>query len=192
MSRNRNRGSLRRSTVGVIGPTDVAAIENAVPLARGTLEAAAHRLGTFLADQAFSMACIPDRGVGLWVLESYWHNDGLASLALSPSGAEQLDDSADETPRNSWMATRVRTDLTWENAPAQLVRECDAFACIGLSCGTITEIAWTKWISRFPIFVVKSFVSGIPVEVAAELDLRWCADLADMEAGLLDWKRGWQ
>jgi len=49
--------------------------------------------------------------------------------------------------------------------------------CIGLSCGTIAEVAWTKWVGNTPVVVIKSLVSGIPPEVEVETDLHWVEDL---------------
>ena len=172
--------------VGVIGPTNVGLIESVVPLAPGTLENAARRIGAFLAKNSMGLVSVPDRGVGLWVLESYSKSGGDNSLALSPTGADTLDDSTSLTPHHVSMANRVRTDLSWEEAPAGLVRESDCFVCIGLSCGTIIELAWTKWIRRFPVLVVDLFITGLPIEVTSELDVRLCRNIKETKNLLLE------
>jgi hypothetical protein len=172
--------------VGVIGPTNVELIESLVPLAPGTLEGAARRMGAFLAKNAMVLVSVPDRGVGLWVLEAYWKSGGNKSLALSPSGTDTLDDCKDLTPHHVSLANQVRTDLSWDEAPAQLVRESDCFVCIGLSCGTIIELACTKWIRRFPVLVVDSFITGLPIEVTSELDVRFCRNMGEAEKLLLE------
>jgi hypothetical protein len=43
--------------------------------------------------------------------------------------------------------------------------------CIGLSCGTISEIAWTKWVGNTPVVIIEPLVSGIPPEIGAETNL---------------------
>ena len=172
--------------VGVIGPTNVQLIESVVPLAPGTLEAAARRIGAFLAPNSMGLVSVPDRGVGLWVLEGYRSSGGYYSLALSPSGADTLDNCKDLTTRHVSMANQVRTDLCWEEAPAQMVRESHCFVCIGLSCGTMIELASTKWMGRFPVFVVDSFITGLPIEVTSELDVRLCTNIGETEKLLLD------
>jgi hypothetical protein len=168
-------------SVGVIGPTDVALIESVVPLPPGTLERAAHRFGAFLANNDFGLVCVPDRGVGLWVLQSYTEAGGTQSVALSPVGAEMLDDPRDETPSHLNLAQNVRRDMSWDEAPAELVRDSDCFVCIGLSCGTMVELAWTKWIKKFPVFVVQPYLSTIPIEVASEIDIRYGQNLGEVE-----------
>ena len=84
------------------------------------------------------------------------------------------------------MANQVRTDVSWDEAPAQLVRESDCFVCIGLSCGTIIELACTKWIRRFPVLVVDSFMTGLPIEVTSELDVRLTSNIEQTEKLLLE------
>ena len=170
--------------VGVIGPTNVELIESAVPLAPGTLESAARRMGVFLVSNSMGLVSVPHRGVGLWVLESYWKSGGDNSLALSPTGADTLDDPTSQTARHACMANRVRRDLSWEEAPAKLIAESECLVCIGLSCGTIIELASTKWLRR-PVLVVEPFVTGLPVEVTSELDVRLCSSMDQMEELLM-------
>jgi len=172
--------------VGVIGPTNVQLIESVVPLVPGTLETAARRTGAFLAKNSMGLVSVPDRGVGLWVLEGYRSSGGDNSLALSPTGSDTLDNCMDLTRRHVSMANQLRTDLSWEEAPAQMVRESDCFVCIGLSCGTIIELASTKWMGRFPVLVVDSFITGLPIEVTSELDVRLCRNIDQTENLLLE------
>lgn len=167
--------------VGVIGPTDVALIESVVPLPAGTLKRTACRFGAFLAENCLDLVCVPDRGVAFWALESYRKAGGTRAVALSPVGADALDDPRDETPKHIHLAHSVRRDMSWDEAPAELVRECDCFVCLGLSCGTLVEVAWTKWIKQFPVFVLRPCVSGIPIEVASEIDMRYSKTLDDIE-----------
>lgn len=59
--------------VGVIGPTNAALIERTSGLELGSLEAVARRIGFLLASKGTAMVCVPDRGVGLWALDAYFH-----------------------------------------------------------------------------------------------------------------------
>jgi len=60
--------------------------------------------------------------------------------------------------------------------------------CIGLSCGTMGAIVWTKWVGGPPVAVIEPLISGIPPEIKAETDIRLVADLEGFweVAGLLD------
>ena len=57
---------------------------------------------------------------------------------------------------------------------------------IGLSCGTLVEAAATKWVGRTPVLAVTSLMTGIPVEIACELDLRTCNDLACLKREIVE------
>jgi hypothetical protein len=68
-------------------------------------------------------------------------------------------------------------DLTWTGQHERICQLSDVLLCIGLSCGTLSEIAWTKWVGNTPVVVLRSLVSGIPPEMAAETELLWVEDL---------------
>ena len=42
------------------------------------------------------------------------------------------------------MADWIRDDLTWGEEPVELARVSDYLVAIGLSCGTLVELASTK------------------------------------------------
>ena len=75
------------------------------------------------------------------------------------------------------LAHRIRDDLTWGEEPFELARISDCLVAIGLSCGTMIEMVATKWIQNTPVLAVRSLMTGIPAEIAAELDLRFCDDV---------------
>ena len=170
--------------IGVIGPTNATLIENKVGLSDRTLEGATREISTFLAKNSFALACVPARGVGLWALESYKNARGTDSLALTPTFSGQTKDSLDETHRNALMADRVRDDLTWGEEPFELARISDCLVVLGLSCGTMIEMVATKWIKNTPVLAVRSLMTGIPAEIAVELDLRIC-DTVDSLKGII-------
>jgi hypothetical protein len=41
--------------------------------------------------------------------------------------------------------------------------------CVGLSCGTLAELAWTKWTPGPPVALVRGTMSGVPPEMLAEI-----------------------
>ena len=79
-------------------------------------------------------------------------------------------------------------DLTWTEQHERICQLSDVLLCIGMSCGTIAEIAWTKWVGNTPVVAIQPLVSGIPPEVQAETDVHWvknlegfCRFLSEME-----------
>jgi hypothetical protein len=49
----------------------------------------------------------------------------------------------------------------------------------------MVEMAATKWVKETPALVVSSLLTHIPVEVASELDIRYCDNIASLEAEIL-------
>ena len=168
------KGKEESQCVGIIGPTNVALMEEKAGLPSGTLKAAADEIGVFLAEQSLGMVCVPIKGVPLLALEGYKRAGGKDSLALWPRSPDMAESSTAQTQGKPELADRVRDDLTWGDEPFELARISDCLVALGLSCGTMIEMVATKWIKNTPVLAVRSLMTGIPAEVAAELDLRFC------------------
>lgn len=171
--------------VGIVGPTNVPLIEEKVGLSPGTLEKVAREVGAFLADQSLGMACVPVKGVPLWALEAYKQTGGMDSMALWPRLSDQSENSTGTTRGNPGLADQMKDDLTWGDEPFQLAKSCQCLVVIGLSCGTMVEMAATKWVKETPALVVGSLVTGIPVEIGCELDIRYCDNIASLKQEIL-------
>ena len=170
--------------VGVVGPTNVALMEEKAGLPSGTLEAVAAEIGGFLAEQSLGMVCVPVKGVPLWALEGYKRAGGKDALALWPRPSNLAETSQAQTLGSPELADRVRDDLTWGEEPFELARVSDCLVALGLSCGTMIEMVATKWIKNTPVLAVRSLMTGIPAEIAVELDLRFC-DTVDSLKGII-------
>jgi len=171
------KGKEESQCVGIIGPTNVALMEQMAGLPSGTLEAAAAEIGVFLAHQSLAMVCVPVKGVPLWVLESYKRAGGKDALALWPTASSVAETSQAQSRGRPELAHRVRDDLTWGEEPFELARISDCLVVLGLSCGTMIEMVATKWIKNTPLLAVSSLMTGIPAEITAELDLKFCDDV---------------
>jgi hypothetical protein len=71
----------------------------------------------------------------------------------------------------------VIDDLTWPEQFPRICQLAEIMLCIGLSCGTMGEIVWTKWVGGPPVVVIEPLISSIPPEIIAETDVRLVADL---------------
>lgn len=171
--------------VGIVGPTNIALIEEKAGLSTGVLEKAAREIGTFLAEQSLGMVCVPVKGVPLWVLESYKQAGGEHSLALWPGRGDQLEEETTTSPGRPDLADCRRDDLTWAEEPFELAKICDIIIAIGLSCGTMVEIIATKWMKRRPVLVLRPLMTGIPDEISAELNIRHSDSVASLKQDLL-------
>lgn len=172
--------------VGIVGPTNVPLMEEKAGLQPGTLERAAREIGVFLAGRSFGMVCVPIKGVPLWALEAYKQAGGKHSLALWPGLTDQFDPDTQTRPGNPELADEMRGDLTWGEEPFELAKLSDCLVSIGLSCGTMVEMIATKWIKRRPIFTVRPLMTGIPDEIAAELDIRYSDSVESLEQNIVE------
>lgn len=175
------KGKDESQCVGIIGPTNVALMEQMAGLHSGTLEAAADKIGGFLAEQSLKMVCVPLKGVPLWALEGYRRAGGKDALALWPRPSSMAETSQAQSQGRPELAHRVRDDLTWGEQPFELARISHCLVAIGLSCGTMIEMVATKWIKNTPVLAVSSLMTGIPAEIVAELDLRSCDSVASLK-----------
>jgi hypothetical protein len=171
--------------VGIVGPTNTTLIEKTAGLPAGTLEEAAREIGAFLAEQSLPMACVPVKGVPLWALEAYHQAGGRDSLALWPRLGEEFEAGTQTTPGKPELAVQMRDDLTWSQEPFELAKICRCLVAIGLSCGTMVELIATKWMQRRPVLCLSRLMTGIPFEIAAELNVRYCDTIALMKQELL-------
>lgn len=172
--------------VGIVGPTNVPLMEEKAGLLPGTLEQAAREIGAFLARQSLGMVCVPVKGVPLWALEAYKMASGANSLALWPGLTDQFDPDTQTTPGNPGLADEMRGDLTWGEEPFELAKISDCLVSIGLSCGTMVEMIATKWIKGRPIFTVRPLITGIPDEIAVELDIRYSDSVESLEQNIVN------
>lgn len=163
--------------VAIIGPTDVPKIASAVGLEAEAYQRCVTEAASELAWQSHELVVVPDRGIGLWAAEVYRQAGGPSLIGLIPSGGTGIQEEIAECQKHRHLCHVVIDDLTW---PEQFLRICqlaEIMLCIGLSCGTIGEIVWTKWVGGPPVVVIEPLVSGIPPEIRAETDTRLVADL---------------
>ena len=172
--------------VGIVGPTNVPLMEEKAGLSPGTLERAAREIGAFLAGRSLGMVCVPVKGVPLWALEAYKQSGGENSLALWPGLTDQFDPDTQTTPGNPKLADEMREDLTWGEEPFELAKISDCLISIGLSCGTMVEMIATKWMKGRPVLTVAPLMTGIPDEIAAELDIRYSDSVASLKQDILN------
>lgn len=163
--------------VGVIGPTDIEATSRAAGLDPEQCRRCAECAGTELARRGHSVVLVPDRGVALLTAQAYRKMDGPHLVGIVPQGGTSTQQATACCQDHSWLCDEIVEDLTWTGQHERICQLADVMLCIGLSCGTLAEIAWTKWTGRRPVFVIKTLVSGLPPEVLAETDIHWVDSL---------------
>ena len=163
--------------VGVIGPTDIHRTAAAAGLDPVACERAAAEAGAQLAQKGYELVVVPDRGVGLLAAEAYRAACGRRLIGIVPRGGTPGQAAANHCDQHRYLCDEVVDDLDWTEQHERICKLSGVLLCIGLSCGTISEIAWTKWVGNTPVIVLRSLISAVPPEVEAETDLRWEDDL---------------
>jgi hypothetical protein len=163
--------------VAIIGPTDVWKVAS-----KAGLEAEAYRrcvaeAAAGLAQRGHELVVVPDRGIGLWAAEAYRQAGGPKVIGLIPGGGTGIQEETSACQKHRHLCDVVIDDLTWPEQFPCICQLAEIMLCIGLSCGTMGEIVWTKWVGGPPVVVIEPLISGIPPEIMAETDIRLVADL---------------
>ena len=163
--------------IGVIGPTAIDVTSSAAGLDPSACERAARAAGQTLAKRGHAVVVVPDRGVGLLAAEAYRAAEGHSLIGIVPYGGTSAQAATTNCDAHRHLCHEAIDDLSWTEQHERICQLSDVLLCIGLSCGTLSEIAWTKWVGDTPVVVIRSLVSCIPPEVEAETDLHWVEDL---------------
>jgi hypothetical protein len=156
--------------VAVLGPSNIARTAGAAGIPPARLVAAAELVGARIAERGWSMIVVPDRGVAVSAMDGYLRAGGTHLIGLCPSSGVCEPAATASIDAQRARCHELRDELTWYEQHHQIGVMSDAMVTIGLSCGTIAELAWTKWNADAPpVAFVDGTASGLPPELAAEL-----------------------
>jgi hypothetical protein len=164
--------------IGVIGPTDIDTTSTAAGLDPAVCKRVARGAGESLARSGFEVVVVPDRGVGLLAAEAYRNAGGRRLVGIIPQGGTFGQQATCCCDQHRHLCHEIVDDLEWTAQHERICQLSDVLLCIGLSCGTISEIAWTKWVGNTPVVIIEPLVSGIPPEMVSETDLH-CVESLD-------------
>lgn len=174
--------------VAVIGPTNLPKIAAASGIPLACYERLAASVGTLLGRLQLELVVVPDRGIAILALEAYRAAGGRKVIGLVPEGGESDPVATDNCLAHMSQCDELLTGFTWPEQHAVLCRVSQALVCVGLSCGTMAEIVWTKWIPGRQVFVLRPTVTGLPPEILAEARVRLVDDPQDLYEALASWR----
>jgi hypothetical protein len=155
-------------TVAVIGPTTIERVARAAGLDPAVVVDTAASVGTLLAEAGHRLVVVPDRGVAVAALTAYRRAGGPEVVGIVPvSGPSE---SAADVSIASHIdeCDVVIREYTWFEQHHTIGRLSDAMVCVGLSPGTLAELAWTKWTPGPPTAIIAGTSSPPPPELLAE------------------------
>lgn len=168
--------------IGLIGPTNLDLMSEVSNIDKNLYIRSAQILGEIIAKLGHDLVIVPDRGVAVEGLKSYRIHEGNKVIAIWPQKGEtsyQL--QTIKIKDNIDCCDEVITELSWHEQHSFICQISDLMVCCGISCGTISEIAWSKWVEGPTIYICKNTVSCIPAEIVAEAHIKFIDKADDFE-----------
>lgn len=168
--------------VAVIGPTNIARVGGAAGIEPRVYIDTAASVGRMLAVAGAGLIVVPDRGVAVAAMDAYLEHGGLKLTGICPSSGVSEAAAAVSVVAHRDRCHEVVDDCSWYEQHHRIGVLSDRMVCVGLSCGTIAELAWTKWTPGPPVALIGATMSGVPPEMLAEIPV----ELVDLQ-GLASW-----
>jgi predicted Rossmann-fold nucleotide-binding protein len=168
--------------IGLIGPTNLQRISQASGIPESRYRDAAYHAGRAIARTHAMLTIVPDRGVAVSGMRGYREAQGAWTIGLVPAGGPSDSVATQNCLENSAACDEVIDGFTWHHQHAFMCEFSNLLVCVGLSCGTIAEIAWTKWVRGPKILVVRDTLTAIPKEILAETDVDFVDSIEELEA----------
>jgi predicted Rossmann-fold nucleotide-binding protein len=149
---------------------------------------AAYGAGRVIAHSGAALVVVPDRGVALLGMQGYREAEGPWIVGLTPSGGPSESVATANCSNHASECDEIVSGFTWHHQHARICEMCNLLVCVGLSCGTLAEIAWTKWVGGPRILAMRNTLTALPKEILAETNITFVEsfeDLADRMAGVL-------
>ncbi|WP_119391119.1 hypothetical protein [Taklimakanibacter lacteus] len=171
--------------IGLIGPTNLLRISQASGIPESRYRETAHAAGQVVARAGASLTIVPDRGVALSGMQGYREARGSWTIGLVPAGGPSDSVATLNCLENAGGCDEVVDGFTWHHQHALMCEFSDLLICVGLSCGTMAEIAWTKWVKGPKILALRDTFSAIPMEILAETDVDFVYSAEELEAEVI-------
>ncbi|MBN9080631.1 MAG: hypothetical protein BGP04_20380 [Rhizobiales bacterium 62-17] len=170
--------------VGLIGPTNLRRISEASGIPERTYRDLAYEAGRTIAECGAMLAVVPDRGIAVTGMRGYRDAHGPWTIGLVPDGGPSDTVATPNCVENAAACDEILDGFTWHHQHAAICELSNLLLCVGLSCGTMAEIAWTKWVHGPRVLVLRETISLIPKEILAETDVVFIDDLKALKGAV--------
>lgn len=167
--------------VGLIGPTNLKRISEASGIPERVYRDVGFEVGSAIAHCRATLAIVPDRGIAVTGMRGYGEAQGAWTIGLVPKGGPSDTVATANCVENAVVCDEILDGFTWHHQHAAICELSDLLVCVGLSCGTIAEIAWTKWVRGPRVLAMRETISAIPKEILAETDIVFIDSIAQLE-----------
>lgn len=160
--------------VGVIGPTNIQKFSKLMGKTQDFLLRKAQFIGEVLAKRNCELWVNSDKGMLVAVARAYKNSGGKKCVVLYPDKGEPWP-KEHATPYIRY-ADELRKEPNWFWSNYNVVALPDICICVGLSAGTLSELAYIKWNHQFKcgnlkkLVAIKELLRGetMPAEIEEE------------------------
>lgn len=184
--------SLKNMKVGIIGPTNMKKLSKLTGKSEKFLLAKAETVGQILAARDCELWVNSDGGMVSAVAHAYKKAGGKQLVMLYPEKGEPWPNK--HARPHIRHADKLKKLPNWFWTNYQVVSSPDVCVCVGLSSGTLSELAYIKWNRQFNrghleyLVVLQELIRGgrIPPEIEVELKdiIIYCKSVRGLDAAL--------
>lgn len=143
--------------ISVIGPTNLQKLSKLTQKPIDFFLEKAKKLGKILAENGAELWINSDKGMLIGVARAYKKNGGKKLVILWPRKSEPWPN--EHTKPYIKYADEIRKELNWFWSNYNVVALPDICICVGLSAGTLSELAYIKWNYRLKRGNLKKLVA---------------------------------
>lgn len=161
--------------VGIIGPTDIPKLSELIGKPKEFLLGKAQLIGKILAEANCEVWINSDKGMLVAIGRSYKKFEGKKLVVLYPDKGEPW--PKEHAKPYIKYADELRKELNWFWCNYNVVTLTDLCICVGLSAGTLSELAYIKWNHQFKCGKLRKLVGmrellrggGFPSEIEVDV-----------------------
>lgn len=142
--------------VGVIGPTDILKFCKLMNKPKEYLLLRAKIIGRALAESGCELWVNSDKGMLVAVARAYKEADGEKLVVLYPENGEPWPNNHASPYVKG--ADEIRKERNWFWSNYNVVSLVDLSVCVGLSTGTLSELAYIKWNYQLKCGILKRLI----------------------------------
>lgn len=171
--------------IALIGPTNIDLMSSVSGISKCVYIDSARKIGELIAKYKHNLVIVPDRGVAVEGLFSYKRMNGPHVIAIYPKkGETEYQSRTVKINEHIKDCNEVIDNIHWYEQHPLICQISDIMVCCGISCGTLSEMAWTKWIEKPVTYVCRNTISSIPPEMLSEAHIKFI-DTSDDFEGIL-------
>ena len=162
--------------IGVIGPTNLQKLNKLTQKPVDFFLRKAKKIGKILAENGAELWVNSDKGMLVGVTRAYKKNNGQRLVVLYPGKGEPWPNK--HAKPYIRYADEMRKERNWFWSNYNVVALPDICICVGLSAGTLSELAYIKWNHRLKrgslkkLIVIKELLRGGRLPPEIEFDIK--------------------